>query len=175
MNIRPRVTLTRIDPGPAPCLMCGKPAVWFAEYQPVDLTLCDACYWAAKQDGEPDDLDKAEAAFHHQIGAEQDENFVCTDVDGARHDLSQGCYYIVSRPEGSLYRINAGYWPDELEEEGFEACRQRRGYDPIEFLVTETEHARMMRDGVLDDVDGQSVGEALAERVDTLLHGQREN
>ena len=104
-------------------------------------------------------------------------NFVCTDIDGARHDLgeTETCYYITSKPEGVLHRIHAGYWPDELAEQGVEGCRERRGYDPIEFLVDEAEHARMMRDGILDAVEGQNVLEALCDRVEALLHGQREN
>ena len=105
------------------------------------------------------------------------ENFVCTDTDGALHDLNPpgSCYYITSKPEGSLHRINAGYWPDEIAEQGIEGCRQSRGYDPIEFLVAEIEHARMLRDGVLDVVEGQNVLEALCDRSDALPRGQREN
>jgi hypothetical protein len=172
MNNRPKLTLTRKDPGFALCLMCGGPAVWFAEYEPVDLTLCDACYETATRDDEPDVFDKAVTALRHQLGADQDENFVCTDIDGVKRDLSEGCYYITSKPQGPHHRIDAGYWPDELAEEGFEACRERRGYDPIEFLVTEAEHARMLRDGVLDDVDGQNVVKALAARVEALTQGR---
>jgi hypothetical protein len=96
------------------------------------------------------------------------ENFVCADVDGVQHDLNPpgSCYCVTSRPEGALHRINAGYWPDELEEEGFQACRRRRGYDPIEFLVTEAEHARMLRDGVVDFDNGRNVIEDLCMRAD---------
>jgi hypothetical protein len=104
-------------------------------------------------------------------------NFVCTDTDGTHHDLSPpgSCYYITSKPEGSLHRIIAGYWPDEIAEQGIEGCRQSRGYDPIDFLVDDIEHARMLRDGVLDAVDGKNVLEALCERAEALLRGQREN
>jgi hypothetical protein len=104
-------------------------------------------------------------------------SFVCTDIDGAQHDLSPpgSCYYITSKPEGPLHRIHAGYWPDELAEGGIEGCRQSRGYNPIDFLVDDREHARMLRDGVLDVVGGQNVLEALCDRVDALSRGQREN
>jgi hypothetical protein len=104
-------------------------------------------------------------------------NFVCTDINGAQHDLSPpgSCYYITSRPEGSLHRINAGYWPDELAEESVEECRQRRGYDPIEFLVDDVEHTRMLRAGILDAVEGQNVLEALCARADARSGGRREN
>ena len=87
MNNRPKLTLTRKNPGFALCLMCSGPAVWFAEYEPVDLTLCDGCYEAVKRYDEPDALDKAVTALRHQLGAD-DENFVCTDIDGVEHDLS---------------------------------------------------------------------------------------
>jgi hypothetical protein len=107
------------------------------------------------------------------LAGDRPKNFVCTDIDGVRRDLN--LYYVASKPEGRLHRINAGYPPDELVEEGgLEACRQFRG-DPIEFLVAEAEHARMLRDGVLDVVDGQDVLQALCQRSDALLHGQREN
>ena len=56
----------------------------------------------------------------------------CTDVDGFEHDLSS--YYVVSKSAGSLHRINAG---DPTDEAG----------DPIEFLVTEVEHARIYTPG----------------------------
>jgi hypothetical protein len=121
-----------------------------------------------------DRIDKAVTALRRHLGAD-DENFVCTDIDGAKHDLSPSGYYITSKPEGQHHRIDAGYWPDELAEEGFEACRERRGYDPIEFRVDEVEHARMVRDGVLDDVGGQSIVEALAERVEALAQGRDDN
>ena len=49
------------------------------------------------------------------------------------------------------------------------------GYDPIDFLVDDIEHARMLRDGVLDAVEGQNVLGALCERADALSRGQREN
>jgi hypothetical protein len=151
LNKRPKLALTRKGYGFALCLMCGGPAVWFAEYEPIDFTLCDACYETATRDDEPDDLDKAVAALKRQLGADE-ENFVCTDVDGVRHDLTPSGYYITSRPERVLHRILASYPPHEIAEMGFEGCRQYRGYDPIEFLVDEIEHARMMRDGVLDEV-----------------------
>ena len=104
-------------------------------------------------------------------------NFVCTDIDGAQHDLRPpgSCYYITSRHEGSLHRINAGYWPDELAEESVEECRRRRGYDPIEFLVDDVEHTRMLRSGILDAVEGQDILATLCERADALSRGQRDN
>jgi hypothetical protein len=176
MNNRPKLTLTRKDPGFALCLMCGGPAVWFAEYEPVDLTLCDACYETATRDDEPDALDKAVTALRHQLGAD-DENFVCTDIDGVKHDLSPSGYYITSKPEGLLHRIHANYPPDEIAEIGFDEVHRLRGLDPIpiEFLVDEAEHARMVRDGVLDDVEGQNVVEALAERAHLLAQGRGDN
>jgi hypothetical protein len=93
------------------------------------------------------------------------ENFVCVDVEGVEHDLKPpgSCYHIVSKPEGALHRIHAGYWPDELAEDGLEGCRHRRGYDPIEFVVAEAEHARMVRDGVIDVVGGQSLLAAMCD------------
>lgn len=60
-------------------------------------------------------------------------NFVCTDTDGARHDLSPSGYYITGKPEGLLHRINAGYWPDEIAEIGFDEVPRLRGLDPIDF------------------------------------------
>jgi hypothetical protein len=66
MNNRPKLTLTRKDPGFALCLMCGGPAVWFAEYEPVDLTLCDTCYETAMRDDEPDVFDKAVTALRQR-------------------------------------------------------------------------------------------------------------
>lgn len=104
-------------------------------------------------------------------------NFVCTDVAGVQHDLGAPgtCYYIASKPEGPLHRIHAGYWPDELAEDGVEGCRRRRGYAPIEFLVTDEEYARMLGDGVLDAVDEQNVLEALCDRLNAVENGQREN
>jgi hypothetical protein len=101
------------------------------------------------------DIDNAVTALHKMLLADSDaENFICTDVDGARRDLSSGGYYVASKPEGSLHRINAGYPPDEVAELGFEGVRRFRGYDPIEFLVTEAEHARMLGDGVIDALEG---------------------
>jgi hypothetical protein len=176
MNNRPKLALTRKDLGFALCLMCGGPAVWFAEYEPVDLTLCDACYETATRDDEPDALDKAVTALRHQLGAD-DENFVCTDIDGVKHDLSPSGYYITSKPEGLLHRIHANYPPDEIAEIGFDEVHRLRGLDPIpiEFLVDEAEHARMARDGVLDDVEGQNVVGALAARVEALAQGRGDN
>ena len=40
-------------------------------------------------------LDKAVTALRHQLGFDV-ENFVCTDIDGVKHDLSPSGYYIVS-------------------------------------------------------------------------------
>ena len=172
MSNCPKLTLTRIDPGPAPCLVCGEPAVWFAEYDgPVDLTLCDACYEVAK--GEPDDLDKAVTAMRDMLCADDEESFICTDVDGVEHDLNLN--YVNSTREGTLYRIHAGYPPDETTtEEGLAACRAYRS-EPKEFLVTEVEHARMRRDGVLDAIEGQDIMAALVQRVGGLLEGSRDN
>jgi hypothetical protein len=104
-------------------------------------------------------------------------NFVCTDTDGARHDLSPSGYYITSKPEGLLHRIHANYPPDEIAEIGFDEVHRLRGLDPIpiDFLVDDVEHARMLRDGVLDAVEGKNVLEALCERADALLRRQREN
>jgi hypothetical protein len=105
------------------------------------------------------------------------EDYVCTDVDGVQRDLNPpgSCYYIASRPEGELHRINAGYWPDEIAEDGVEGCRQRRGYDPIDFLVDDVEHTRMLCAGMLDAVEGQDVLAALCHRADALSAGQRDN
>ena len=60
---------------------------------------------------------------------------------------------------------------------GWEEVHRVRGADPIpiEFLVDEAEHVRMVRDGVLDEVEGQSVAEALAERVQALAQGRGDN
>ena len=104
-------------------------------------------------------------------------DFVCTDIDGAQHDLGESgtCYYITSKPEGALHRINAGYWPDELAEESVEECRRRRGYDPIDFLVDAAEHNRMLRAGVLDAVEQQNVMATLCERADAVSRGERDN
>ena len=96
-------------------------------------------------------------------------------VPGTISTRPGSCYYITSKPEGSLHRIIAGYWPDEIAEQGIEGCRQSRGYDPIDFLVDDIEHARMLRDGVLDAVEGQNVLETLCDRADALSRGQREN
>jgi hypothetical protein len=105
------------------------------------------------------------------------ENFVCIDIDGALHDLRPSGYYITSKPEGRLHRIHANYPPDEIAEIGFDEVHRFRRLNPIpiEFLVTETEHTRMLRDGVLDVVDGQNILEALCHRSDSLLRGRREN
>jgi hypothetical protein len=105
------------------------------------------------------------------------ERFVCIDIDGALHDLSPSGYHISSEPEGRLHHIHANYPPDEIAEIGFDEVHRLRGLNPIpvEFLVTEAEHARMLRDGVLDVVDEQNVLEALCHRSDALLRGQREN
>ena len=129
-------------------------------------------------------LDKAVTALRHQLGFDDenrlganDENFLCTDIDGVKHDLRPAGYYITSEPEGLLHRIHANYPPDEIAEIGFDAVHRFRGLDliPIEFLVDEAEHARMARDGVLDDVEGQNVVEALAARVGALAQGRDDN
>ena len=80
-------------------------------------------------------------------------------MDGVKHDLSPSGYYITSESEGLLHRIHANYPPDEIAEIGFDEVHRVRGADPIpiEFLVDEAEHARMARDGVLDEVEGQNV------------------
>ena len=64
-------------------------------------------------------LDRAVAALTRQIAAD-DKNFVCTDIDGVKHDLSPSGYYITSGSEGLLHRIHASYPPDELAEHGFD-------------------------------------------------------
>ncbi len=122
----------------------------------------------------------AVAALLEMVSAGYDsENFVCTDVDGVQHDLRPP-YYVESKREGRLYRVFAGYPPDELAElglEGVRAVRQQLGvlvFDPVLFLVTEAEHARMLRDGVIDAVDGQNVIKALCDRVLALHDGQRD-
>jgi hypothetical protein len=117
--------------------------------------------------------DAIDAIREYGMADNHDGVFICTDVNGVQHDLSPGGYYIVSKPEGSLHRIFAGYPPDEIADAGFEAVRQLKGFDPIEFLVDATEHARMVRDGVLDVVDGQHVLRALMERASALLRGER--
>jgi hypothetical protein len=121
-------------------------------------------------------LDKAVAALQRQLGG-ADENLVCTDIDGVNQDLSPSGYYITSGSEGLLHRIHANYPPDEIAEIGFDEVHRLRGLDPIpiEFLVDEAEHARMVRDGVLDDVEGQNVAEALAGRVEALAQGRDDN
>ena len=67
-------------------------------------------------------LDKAVTALRHQLGADDEnyENFVCTDIDGVKHDLSPSGYYITSGSEGLLHRIHANYPPDEIAEIGFD-------------------------------------------------------
>ena len=98
-----------------------------------------------------------------------DEALVVTDVDGAQHDLDYFLVYVTSRREADgTWRIFAGYDPacaEELREEGVSVV-------PTEFTVTNAEHDRMLRDGVLDEVDGIHVGLALAERVEDLLKGR---
>jgi hypothetical protein len=99
-----------------------------------------------------------------------DSALVVTDVDGGQHNFGEPgtCYYITSRREDALWRVCAGYWPDELADGSW----RQRAYDPVEFLVTPAEHDRMLRDGVLDEVDGVKVGEAFASRVEELLSGR---
>ena len=112
-----------------------------------------------------------------EVSETHPENFVCVDIDGALQDLSPSAYHITSEPKGRLLRIRADYPPDEIAEIGFDEVHRLRGLNPIpiEFLVTEAEHTRMLRDGVLDEVEGQNIMEALCHRSDALLRGQREN
>jgi len=104
--------------------------------------------------------------------AADDTVFVCTDVDGVEHDIAR--LYAVSTCEGAVYRIHAGYPPEELAEDGIEACREFRG-DEDEFLVDEAEHDRMVRDGVLEEVDGQNVLVALSDRLLAAVDGKQES
>src|SRR5271163_2904369 len=106
-----------------------------------------------------DDIEYVELSGSAKIAKEvllkfmgaNDEAFVCTDVDGVEHDIAR--LYAVSKPEGALHRIHGGYPPEELAEEGgAEACREFRG-DEDEFLVDDAEHARMVREGVIEEVD----------------------
>jgi hypothetical protein len=119
--------------------------------------------------------DAIDAIREYGMADNHDGVFICTDVNGVQHDLSPSGYYITSESEGLLHRIHANYPPDEIAEIGFDEVHRHRGLDPIpiEFLVDEAEHARMVRDGVLDDVDGQNVVKALMERASALLRGER--
>lgn len=92
------------------------------------------------------------------------ENFVVTDVAGETHDLMR--YYVTSEHEGELHRVKAGYDPKCVAADGFEEVRRILGYEPIEFLVDETERDRMLADGVTDEVDGMDAGKWLITKLD---------
>jgi hypothetical protein len=123
-------------------------------------------------------IDKVVDAFCKQVAAgdDDDENFVCTDINGVKHDLRPSSYHITSKREGPHYRVNADYPPDEVAESGWEEVHRVRGADPIpiEFLVDEAEHVRMVRDGVLDEVEGQNVLAGIHDKALDLIRNRPE-
>jgi hypothetical protein len=52
-------------------------------------------------------IDKVVDAFCKQVAAgdDDDENFVCTDINGVKHDLRPSSYHITSKREGPHYRV----------------------------------------------------------------------
>jgi hypothetical protein len=99
-----------------------------------------------------------------------DEAFVAVDIEGKSHSLHYWGAYVKTRraPEaGALWRVFAGYDPElaeMLRAEGDPA-------ETIEFLVTDAEHTRMLKTGVVEEVDEVDVGVSLVERVAQILNG----
>lgn len=118
-------------------------------------------------------LDKA----HRDALRKEHRDFVCTDIDGVRHNLRppEGDYYVASKPEGLFHRINADYWPNEIIREGIEGCRRRLGYDPIDFLVDDVEHNRMLREEAIHVVEGRDELQALWDGEGALFRERRKN
>jgi hypothetical protein len=74
-----------------------------------------------------------------------------TDVGGVRHNLTS--YYIRSGPSVAGVRwIFAGYWPGDVEAEGYAAVRESVG-ERFNFQVDEAEFLRMLGNGVINEFD----------------------